>query len=95
LPCSVSGQHIAQPVAALGVFAFVDEIDADAALLRDDRRHIIREPRFVADRDSGAGRQERQAAHVGGEDFRYAALHGGACSRYCFVSPRSAARERR
>ena len=82
-----AGQHVAQPVAALGVFAFVDDIDADAALLRDDGRHIIGEPRFVAGRDAGAGRQERQAAHVGGEDFRNAALHGGACSRYCFVFP--------
>jgi hypothetical protein len=51
-----AGQHVAQPVAALSVFAFIDDIDANAALLHDDGPHIIGEPRFVAGRNARAGR---------------------------------------
>ncbi len=68
--------HVAQPVAALGIFAFVDDIDADLALPRDDCRHIIGEMRLVADRHAGVERQERKTADMGRQDLRDASLHG-------------------
>jgi hypothetical protein len=70
--------HVAQPVATLGIFALVDDIDPDLALPRDNRRDIVGELRLVADRDATIERQKRQTADVGRQDLRDAALH---CAR--------------
>ena len=51
--------HIAQPIAALGVFAFIDDIDAGFALPRDNRRHVLAQMRVVAGRDAAVERKER------------------------------------
>ncbi len=68
--------HVAQPVAAFGIFAFVDDVDADGALVRDDGGDIFGEMRFVSGRDPLVERQERKAADVSRQNLRtcYAAL---------------------
>jgi hypothetical protein len=49
--------HIAQPVAALGIFPFVDDIDADLALPGDDGGDIAGELRLIANRHAAIERQ--------------------------------------
>ena len=68
-------EHVAQPVAALGIFAFVDDVDADLALPRDDGGHIVGEPGVVANRNALVEGEKRQAADMGGENFGRAAPH--------------------
>ncbi len=68
--------HVAQPVAALGILAFVDDIDPDLALPRDHGAHILGELRRVAGRNAVVERQEWQAADMRGENLCSATLHG-------------------
>src|SRR5262245_31522499 len=70
--------HIAQPVAAFGIFALVDDIDADVALAGDDRRHVFVKVRLVAGRYAAVKRPEWQAADMGCQDPGNASLH---CAR--------------
>jgi hypothetical protein len=70
--------HIAQPVAALGIFPFVDDIDADLALPGDDGGDIAGELRLIANRHAAIERQEWKTADVGRQDLRDAPLH---CAR--------------
>src|SRR5271169_487157 len=67
--------HVTQPVAALGIFAFVDDIDADVALVRDDGGNVLGKMGFVAGRDPLVERQERKAADMRCQNLRDAALH--------------------
>jgi hypothetical protein len=44
--------HIAQPVAALGELAFIDDVDTGLALLRNDSGDILGNARVVAGREA-------------------------------------------
>jgi hypothetical protein len=69
--------HVAQPVAAFGVFALVDDVDAGRALPRNDSGHVRGKVRRIARGETGigSGSGERQAADMGGENLCIAAFH--------------------
>jgi len=59
---------VGEPVATLGVFAFIDDIDADLALTRDHVGHRLAQRRLVLAARAVGAVGARQAADMGGED---------------------------
>ncbi len=69
------GLHVAQPVAAFGELAFVDDVDAGLSLACDDCGDVVGKMRLVTDRQPFVRRQEGEAADVSRQYLRYATLH--------------------